>query len=135
FQGAAIAGALLAPVFLRYLGAVPSAVAMGACWAAMVFGLLFAPDLAPVWASFGAIAHSSGYVIIFTALVRASRSDAEAATMSAIVQGGDYLFSALGAPVMGALFESSGGWTLPLLTVLGVAGLYTVALVAAMVVT
>lgn len=134
FQGVAIAGAMLAPVFLRFLGAVGSALLMAACFAVMVIGMLVEPSLAAVWASFGAIAHSSGFVLIFTALVRVSRSDTEAATMSALVQGGGYLFAALGAPVMGALREVSGGWQVPLLAVIVVVAVYGTALMSAMVV-
>lgn len=134
FQGVAIAGALLAPLMLRYLGAVPSGILLGVCFAVMVVGLLIAPELAAVWASFGAIAHSSGFVLIFTGVVRASRSDSEAATISALVQGGGYLFAAFGAPVMGAMRESSGGWQVPLLAVLGVVAVYAFVLTVAMVV-
>ncbi|GAB3598786.1 MFS transporter [Microbacterium tumbae] len=134
FQGAAIAGALIAPVLLRFLGAVPSAVTMGACWMLMALGLLFAPELAWLWSAFGAIGHSAGFVIVFTALVRSSRSDAEAATMSALVQGAGYLLAASGAPVLGALNEASGGWQVPLTVVAGMIVVYTSALVSAMVV-
>lgn len=134
FQGVAIVGALVAPLMLRYLGAVASGALYGACFAVMVVGMLLAPELAGVWASFGALTHSGGFVLIFTGLVRAARSDAEAATMSAFVQGGGYLFVALGAPGMGALREASGGWSVPLVAVLGVVVLYAVALVSAMVV-
>lgn len=134
FQGVAIAGAFLAPLLLRFIGAVASAVVIGSCWITMIVGMMMLPDLFVVWASFGAIAHSSGFVVIFTALVRVARSTAEAATMSAMVQGGGYLFSAMGAPVMGAIHEATGGWQLPLLTVLVAAVFYTTMLVSAMVV-
>lgn len=132
FQGVAIVGAVIAPLLLRYLGAVYSALLLGACFVVMVVGMLIAPEFAGVWASFGAITHSSGFVLIFTGLVRVSRSDAEAATMSAVVQGGGYLFAALGAPMMGALRETSGGWQLPLLVVAGIVLVYTASLVSAM---
>lgn len=132
FQGVAIAGAMIAPLLLRYVGAVPSGLLLGGCFTVMVIGMLVAPDLAALWASFGAVAHSSGFVLIFTGLVRASRSDAEAATMSALVQGGGYLFAALGAPIMGAVQEASGGWQVPLIAVLAVVVLYTTALISAM---
>jgi len=132
FQGVAIVGAVIAPLLLRYLGAVYSALLLGVCFVVMVVGMLIAPELAGVWASFGAITHSSGFVLIFTGLVRVSRSDAEAATMSAVVQGGGYLFAALGAPLMGALREASGGWQLPLLVIAGIVLVYTASLVSAM---
>jgi CP family cyanate transporter-like MFS transporter len=52
--------------------------------------------------------------------------------MSALVQGGGYLFAALGAPVMGALREATGGWQVPLIVTAGVVVVYTAALVSAM---
>jgi CP family cyanate transporter-like MFS transporter len=132
FQGVAVVGALIAPLLLRFLGAVGSALLLGLCFAVMVIGMLVAPELAGVWASFGAITHSGGFVLIFTGLVRSARSDGEAATMSALVQGGGYLFAALGAPVMGALREATGGWQVPLIVTAGVVVVYTAALVSAM---
>lgn len=132
FQGVAIIGAMLAPALLRYAGAVPSAVLMGACFGTMVLGMLFAPELVGVWAGFGAIAHSSGFVLIFTGLIRVSHSAAEAATMSALVQGGGYLLAAIGAPMLGALHEGTGAWQVPLIAVLVLAIFYTTALVSAM---
>ncbi|WP_404435401.1 MFS transporter [Microbacterium aerolatum] len=134
FQGVAIVGAMIAPLLLRFVGAVYSALLLGVFYAVMVIGMLIAPEFAGLWASFGAITHSGGFVLIFTALVRVSRSDAEAATTSAVVQGGGYLFAALGAPVMGALREASGGWQVPLLAITVVVLAYTIALMSAMVV-
>lgn len=134
FQGVAIVGAMIAPLLLRFVGAVYSALLLGVFYAVMVVGMLIAPEFAALWASFGAITHSGGFVLIFTALVRVSRSDAEAATTSAVVQGGGYLFAALGAPIMGALREASGGWQVPLLAIAVVVLAYTVALMSAMVV-
>ncbi|MEJ1920867.1 MFS transporter [Microbacterium sp. KHB019] len=134
FQGVAIVGAMLAPLLMRFVGPVYSALMLGICFAVMVAGMLVAPELAGVWASFGALTHSGGFVLIFTGLVRAARSDAEAATMSALVQGGGYLFAALGAPVMGALHEASGGWQVPLVGTGVIVLVYVVALMSAMVV-
>lgn len=134
FQGVAIVGAMIAPLLMRWIGAVPSAVLMGLCFLVMTAGMLLAPELAAAWASFGAVAHACGFVLIFTGLVRVARSDTEAATMSALVQGGGYLLAALAAPIIGAVNEATGGWSTPLLIVLGVACVYLVALTSAMVV-
>ena len=51
--------------------------------------------------------------------------------MSALVQGGGYGIGALGAPIMGALHEATGGWTVPLAMMVVVAVLYCGALRAA----
>lgn len=133
FQGVAIIGALIAPALMRYLGGVATGVLMAACWLIMVLGILLAPNLTWLWASFGAIAHSCGFVLIFTGLVGVARSDAEAATMSAVIQGGGYLISTVGAPLMGALHESTGAWQLPLVIILGVIVGYLVVIVSAMI--
>lgn len=134
FQGVAIVGALISPLLLRHLGAVGSGVLLGAFFGIMVIGMMLSPELAWLWASVGAITHSGGFVLIFTGLVRTSRSDAEAATMSAFIQGGGYLFAALGAPVLGALREASGGWGVPLFAAAMAVIVYTAALVTAMMV-
>jgi len=47
------------------------------------------------------------------------------------VQGGGYGIGALGAPIMGALHEATGGWTVPLALMVVVAMLYSVALLGA----
>ena len=73
--------------------------------------MLLAPELTWLWLTIGAIGHAGGFVVIFTTLVVVARSDSEAAGMSALVQGGGYGIGALGAPVMGALHEATGGWT------------------------
>lgn len=132
FQGVAIGGALLAPVLLRVLGPIASGALMGACFATMVVGMLVAPELAALWAASGAIAHAAGFVLIFTAMVRVSRSDSEAATMSAFVQGCGYLVAASAAPAIGAVHEAAGGWQVPLTLVLGLTVVYAVVLTAAM---
>lgn len=134
FQGVAIAGAMIAPLLMRYIGAVPSAVLMGLFFSTMTAGMLIAPELAVVWASFGAIAHSCGFVLIFTGLVRVARSDAEAATMSALVQGGGYLLAAVAAPTIGGVQEATGGWSTPLVIVLALGVVYLVALTSAILV-
>lgn len=133
FQGVGIFGAFLAPVLLRYAGSIVSAMIVSSCWLTMVIGIVLAPQHFVIWAVVGAIAQSSGFVIIFTAVVRISRSDAEAATISAVVQGGGYLLSATGAPVMGALHEATGAWTTPLWIFVGALAVYAVALISAMV--
>jgi CP family cyanate transporter-like MFS transporter len=71
-------------------------------------------------------------VVLFTALVAVARSDAEAAGMSALVQGGGYAVGALGPPVLGALHEATGGWTLGLAVLLALSIVYCVVLLAAL---
>lgn len=131
FQGVGILGAFVVPLLARFTPAIVPAIAICASWLLLSGGMLLAPSAFVVWASFGAIAHAGGFVVIFTTLVSVSRSDSEAAGLSAVVQGGGYAVGALGAPVMGALHEASGGWTVPLIGVLIVAISYCVLLLSA----
>ncbi|GAA4762168.1 MFS transporter [Microbacterium gilvum] len=114
FQGAGIVGALLVPALAHRLPILVPAGVVSACWLALSAGLLFAPDAFLLWTAIGGIAHGGGFVVVMTVLVGHSRTDAEAATGSALVQGGGYVMGAAGAPAIGALHELTGGWTAPL---------------------
>ncbi|MEL5990450.1 CynX/NimT family MFS transporter [Microbacterium phosphatis] len=131
FQGVAIAGAFVVPALARWLPlAVPAAV-VAACWIALSTGMLLAPDLFPLWVSLGGVAHAGGFVVIFTVMVAIARSSAEAAAMSALVQGAAYLVGASSGPILGAVHEATGGWTAPLTITLSLAVGFTVCLLTA----
>lgn len=134
FQGVAILGAFLVPVLMRWLP-LPAAVGViGACWVTVTLGMAVAPQHMVLWMVVGAIAQAGGFVAIFSLLVTATHSDAEAAMMSATVQGGGYVFAALGAPVTGLLHDLSGSWALPLWTLVGATVGFAVLLVTAAVI-
>lgn len=127
FQIAAIVGAFGVPVIAaRAPGWVPVAV-MAACWVALPVGLLTAPGAYALWSFLGGAAQGGGFTAILGILARVSRSDAEAASMSARVQAGGYVAAASGPPLLGALNGATGGWTLPLLVVLGATLVFTAA--------
>ena len=132
FQGVAIVGAFVVPLLARRFPPIVPALVICACWLVLTIGMLVAPAFYVVWATFGAVAHSGGFVVIFSTLVAVARSDAEAAGMSAFVQGAGYGVAALAAPAMGALHEANAGWfgALLLLVVLAIA--YLVLMLAAM---
>lgn len=132
FQGMGIVGAFLVPILARVAPPVVPAAVVCFCWLALSVGLLLAPRAFVVWVGFGAMAHAGGFVVIFTLLVGVARSDAEAAGMSALVQGGGYGIGALGAPLLGAAHEATGGWSAPLMIMVGVAVAYTVLLLSAL---
>ena len=131
FQGAGIIGAFLVPLLARFTPAIVPTLTICVSFLILTVGMLLAPELTWLWLTIGALGHAGGFVVIFTALVVVSRSDNEAAGMSALVQGGGYGIGALGAPIMGALHEATGGWTVPLAMMVVVAVLYCVALLAA----
>jgi CP family cyanate transporter-like MFS transporter len=120
FQLVAIAGAFAVPALVawwRRPGIVLLTVT--AAWTALVVGLLVAPSLWPLWCCLGGAAQGGGMTIIFIVVVRRTRGLTENRRMSAMVQGGGYTVGASGPLVIGALHEASGGWTVPLLVILG----------------
>ncbi|MBO3664760.1 MFS transporter [Microbacterium stercoris] len=131
FQGVAIVGAFIVPALARWLPlAVPAGV-VAACWIALSTGMLLAPELFPLWVSLGGVAHAGGFVVIFTVMVGIARSDAEAAAMSALVQGAAYLVGAASGPVLGAVHDATGAWTAPLTITLSLALGFTICLMTA----
>ena len=134
FHGVAVVGAFVVPLLARFTPRIVPAIAIGTSWILLTLGMIIAPEWAAVWLSFGAIGHAGGFVVIFSTIVAIARSDAEAAGMSALVQGGGYAAAALAAPAMGALHEVTGGWDAVLLASLVVVLAYCVLLVAAVIV-
>jgi CP family cyanate transporter-like MFS transporter len=128
FQAAAVVGAFGVPVLLRVLPG-PRAVVLvvSALWSTLPLGLLFAPQLWPLWCGIGGAAQGGGLVVIFALVVRRSRDLVENRRMSALVQGGGYVVAAAGPTVLGAVHSATGGWTAPLLVVLAAVGLLCVA--------
>lgn len=133
FQGGAAIGAFLVPLLARSFPLIVPAAVVSACWLGVSAGTLVAPHLLALWSAVGSIAHAGGFVVIFTVLMRVVRTDAEAATGSALVQGAAYLFGMLGAPIAGALHDATGAWTAPLLFMLVLAVGFTVLLLTAVI--
>jgi CP family cyanate transporter-like MFS transporter len=131
FQVAAIVGAFGTSALLRRAPQWVSAAVLGVLWLSLPIGLMIAPGAYAVWAVLGGVAQGGGFTAIFTIVGRMSRSDAEAATLSARIQTVGYLAAAAGPPLAGALHSASGGWTAPLLLVLLATATFTVASVTA----
>lgn len=131
FHGIAVVGAFIVPLLTRFTPRLVPALTICASWIGLTVGMLVAPEWAVLWLSLGAVGHAGGFVVIFSALVAVARSDAQAAGMSAFVQGGGYLIGAAGAPLMGALHELTGGWQAVLVFSLVYVLVYSVLLVAA----
>ena len=119
FQVAAIAGALGVPLLAARAPAWAPVAVIGALWITLPLGLLIAPEGYLVWSIVGGIAQGGGFTTIFSIVARIVRTDAEAAATSARIQGSGYLAATVGPPLIGALNTGTGGWTGPLLVVLG----------------
>jgi len=88
-------------------------------WVLLPVGLLAAPGWWPLWCTFAGVAQGGNFAVIFTVVATTAGSQAGARRMSAAIQTFGYGCAALGPSVLGAVHTSSGGWTAPLLVVLG----------------
>ncbi|MFB8386019.1 CynX/NimT family MFS transporter [Microbacterium sp. NPDC055910] len=131
YQGAGIAGAFIVPLLARYAPRYVPALTICASWLVLTIGLVFAPEMLWLWLVIGAVGHAGGFVVVFTALIGVSRSDREAAGMSALVQGGGYALGAAGGPFVGWMHDVSGGWNTPLVVCMALSVVYCVLLLAA----
>jgi CP family cyanate transporter-like MFS transporter len=120
FQVCAVAGAFAVPALVAWWQR-PSLVllAVTAFWATLPIGLLVAPSLWAVWCCLAGVAQGGGITVVFIAIVRRSRDLTENRRLSAMVQGGGYAVAATGPLVLGAVHDATGGWTAPLLVILG----------------
>jgi CP family cyanate transporter-like MFS transporter len=128
FQVMAVVGAFAVPALVAWWGR-PSLVllAVTVLWATLPIGLLVAPSLWALWCGLAGIAQGGGITVLFIAIVRRSRDLTENRRLSAMVQGGGYAVAATGPLVIGAVHDASGGWTAPLLVILGAVTVMAVA--------
>jgi CP family cyanate transporter-like MFS transporter len=120
FQVFAVVGAFAVPALVAWWKR-PSLVllAVTVVWAALPIGLLVAPSLWALWCCLAGIAQGGGITVVFIAIVRRARDLTENRRLSAMVQGGGYAVAATGPLVIGAVHDATGGWTVPLLVILG----------------
>ncbi len=94
--------------------------ALNACYLIGYAGLLVAPRVG-TWAWVVALALGQGAFPLALALIGLrSRTAAGTVALSAFAQSAGYLFAAAGPLVVGVLYTATGGWTLPLLVLIGV---------------
>ncbi len=120
FQLFGMVGGVAVPIALGRrapVAAVSAAIAVG--WVVLPVGLLLAPSWWAVWCTFAGVAQGGNFAVIFTVIASSAGSPAAARRMSATVQSLGYTAGALGPSVLGAVHSSTGGWTGPLLVVLG----------------
>lgn len=120
FQVLGVLGSVLAP-FALARRVPPRVVVLGvaACWLSLPVGLLLAPGGWAVWATLAGLAQGANFVLLFTVAAAAAGSPADVRRMSATVQTVGYAVAAVTPSVLGALHTATGGWTGPLLAVLG----------------
>lgn len=126
FQIFAVGGAFLVPLIASRLRDVAAIVVVGILWVTVPIGLIVAPQLWVIWTVAGGIAQGGGFTAIVILVVIVARSDRHASQLSGITQGVAYALAAAGPFVLGAVHDLSGGWTAPMLIVVGSTSVYLV---------
>ncbi|MCT2588102.1 MFS transporter [Actinophytocola sp. S1-96] len=127
YQMIGVVMSLVLPLVLRRLPDQRMIAAGGSVLAmAGYLGLLFAPELAPVWAL---VTGTGAGTLFFLALAFFSLRAADprsSASLAGMGQAIGYLFAAVGPVAIGALHDATGGWRVPLAVLAGVAAVHTV---------
>lgn len=119
FQIAALIGAFGAPVLINRASPMVAMAVNSVLWTSFPVGLLVAPDLWALWSATGGAAQGGGFTIIFTVVVLRSHTLRASRQLSAFVQTGGYLVACVGPTLLGGLRDQTGGWSVPLLVVIG----------------
>ncbi|MGY2003418.1 MFS transporter [Blastococcus sp. SYSU DS1024] len=128
FQVLGIPGAVAVPALLGRRGnQVHLAVAVAAGWAVVPGGLLLWPAAWPVWVVVGGLAQGAGISLAFALVVLRSADDEVVRRLSGMSQLVGYSVGAAAPSAVGGLYAATGGWTAPLLLLLGIAAAFCVA--------
>lgn len=123
FQFLGIFGGLATgPLMTRRGGERSAAVGVTVLMVVAMTGLLVAPGWLLVWAIVAGVSTGSSIAVALTFVSVRARSTQAAGQLSGMAQGVGYLVAAAGPAVAGMLHERSGGWTLPIIFVLVIAG-------------
>ena len=125
FNGFGIVGTFAAPMIAARLPDQRPAVATSILMTTVgLLGVLLAPtSTALLWAIVLGIAQGSSLSLALLLIVLRSADGDVAAALSGMAQSGGYLLASTGPLVMGLLYTTTGGWTVPLLFLLAVVAL------------
>jgi len=85
-----------------------------------LLGVLLAPTTAAsLWAVLLGVGFGAGFTLALTLMVLRAPDSRHAAELSGMAQSVGYTVAAFGPTLIGALHDLSGGWTLPLATLVG----------------
>lgn len=122
FQAAGILGPLLVPFFggvLRW-SARRIVLVIGAAWATMPAGMLFAAGLWPLWSLLSGMAQGGFFTVLMAVLIRRSRNVDENRRATAVVQTVGYCVAATGPTLTGWVHQHVAGWAAPFGLILAV---------------
>ena len=119
FQATGIAGGLLVSFAMRGRRDHRLAGAgVSAGMALSVLGLLLLPGLDALWLVVAGLCSGASLVVALTFVAERSRTSADAAELSGMVQSVGYLLGIIGPIGAGALFQATGGWSSTLVAVI-----------------
>ena len=128
FQVLGIPAALAVPALLgRWGSQVGLAVTVAVGWALLPAGLLLWPGAWPAWVVVGGLAQGAGISLAFALVVLRSADGEVVRRLSAMSQLVGYAVGAAAPLAVGGLYAATGGWTAPLLLLVGVAAALCVA--------
>jgi MFS transporter, CP family, cyanate transporter len=85
-------------------------------------GVLLAPDVAPsLWAVLLGLGFGTGFTLVLSLFVLRAGDTAHAVALSGMAQSVGYALAAVGPIAVGALHDATGGWSVPLTVLIGVA--------------
>ena len=121
FQATGIAGGLLVSLAMRgrrdhRLAGVTVSLGM----ALSMLGLLLLPGLDALWLVVAGLSSGASLVVALSFVAERSRTSADAAQLSGMVQSIGYLLGIIGPIGAGALFQATGGWGSTLVAVAAV---------------
>ncbi|HEY0237597.1 MAG TPA: MFS transporter [Friedmanniella sp.] len=121
FQAMGIAGGLLVSFAMRGRRDHRLAGAgVSAGMAVAMLGLLLLPGLNVAWLVLAGLSSGASLVVALSFVAERSRSTADAAQLSGMVQSVGYLLGIIGPIGAGALFQATGGWGSTLVAVVAV---------------
>ncbi|GAB2623553.1 CynX/NimT family MFS transporter [Streptomyces capparidis] len=110
---------VLPPLAARYRNQGPFAALLGLFGIAGYLGLAFAPAAAPwVWAALLGVSNCA-FPLALTMVGMRARTAAGVGRLSAFSQSTGYLISIPGPIAVGALYQHTGGWDLPIVLIAG----------------
>lgn len=123
----AIPGLLLAATLRRLKDQKLAAVAVSLLTALSLIGILYAPDLAMLWAALLGFGSGASMMLGLTFIGLRTQNSADAAALSGMAQCVGYLMAAMGPLLLGKVHNLSGSWSIPLLltAAIAVAGAFT----------
>ena len=126
FQLGGILGAIVVPLLrLRFRPRTVIAL-IGVLWVSLPVVLLLAPEHFLIGSITGGIAQGGGFTAVFTIIAEVGGDARRTTALSAFVQTCSYLVAAAAPPAVGGLHQLTGGWTAPMLLVLGSTGTFLV---------